>query len=50
MVFYDGSGVVRREFTVTGFENADSFLKKMNGALASRSESSSITQSSVSPQ
>jgi thiol:disulfide interchange protein DsbD len=50
MVFYDGSGLVRKELTVTGFEDADSFLKKMNGALASSGELSSITQSSVAPQ
>lgn len=50
MVFYDTAGAVRKELTVTGFENADSFLKKMNGALASNSELSSITQSSVAPQ
>lgn len=47
MVFYDPSGNVRRELTVTGFENADSFLKKMNGALASSVEGGSVTQSSV---
>ena len=48
MVFYDGTGVVRKELTVTGFENADSFLKKMNGAVASHADSNSISQSSVS--
>jgi thiol:disulfide interchange protein DsbD len=47
MVFYDSSGHVRKELTVTGFENADSFLKKMTGALASSEDSSSISQTSV---
>jgi thiol:disulfide interchange protein DsbD len=47
MVFYDSTGNVRRELTVTGFENADSFLKKMNGAVASRSDLQSINQSSL---
>ncbi len=47
MVFYDTAGAVRKELTVTGFENADSFVKKMNGALASHAEMNSISQSSV---
>jgi thiol:disulfide interchange protein DsbD len=47
MVFYDPAGNVRKELTVTGFEDADSFLKKMNGALASHYEANSISQSSV---
>jgi thiol:disulfide interchange protein DsbD len=48
MVFYDTNGHVRRELTVTGFEDADSFLKKMNGALAAQLEPHEISQSSVS--
>ncbi len=49
MVFYDAQGHVHRELTVTGFEEADSFLKKMNGALALTSgvHPNSISQSSV---
>jgi thiol:disulfide interchange protein DsbD len=47
MVFYDAKGQVHRELTVTGFEDADSFLKKMNGALASKTDLNSISQSSL---
>ena len=32
MVFYDPTGKVRTELTVTGFEDADSFIQKMNKA------------------
>lgn len=55
MIFYDDKGQVRHELTVTGFEDATSFLKKMNGALASqagpsaaKTDANSISQSSVS--
>ena len=48
MIFYDTTGVVRRELTVTGFEDADTFVKKMNGALASRAGTQEVSQSSMS--
>ncbi len=32
MIFYDPTGKVRSELTVTGFEDADSFIQKMNKA------------------
>lgn len=34
MIFYDPTGKVRSELTVTGFEDADSFIQKMNKAIA----------------
>lgn len=34
MIFYDPTGRVRSELTVTGFEDADSFIQKMNKAIA----------------
>lgn len=34
MIFYDRSGKVRSELTVTGFEEADSFVEKMNKVAA----------------
>lgn len=34
MVFYDPTGKIRTELTVTGFEKADSFIEKMNKAMA----------------
>jgi thioredoxin:protein disulfide reductase len=46
MIFYDGRGQVRKELTLTGFENADSFVKRMNGALAG-SPLNEISQSST---
>lgn len=49
MVFYDKDGKIRPELTVTGFEDADTFLKRMQTAVASRPtpETNSISQSSV---
>lgn len=32
MIFYDVGGTIRGDLTVTGFENADQFLAKMNAA------------------
>lgn len=36
MIFYDRTGQIRRDLTVTGFEDAAAFTKKMNGALTSQ--------------
>jgi len=33
MIFYDIAGQVRSDLTLTGFENADAFLKRMTSAL-----------------
>lgn len=48
MVFYDTTGRIRPELTVTGFEDADKFLSRMNSAVASATEGGEISQSSVS--
>ncbi len=47
MIFYDGAGQVRKELTLTGFENADAFVKRMNGALAGSPQLNEISQSST---
>jgi thiol:disulfide interchange protein DsbD len=35
MIFYDTTGVIRTDLTVTGFEEADVFIKRMKTALGS---------------
>lgn len=35
MIFYDTNGHIRRDLTVTGFENAETFLNQMNAAARS---------------
>lgn len=47
MVFYDVDGKIRPELTVTGFEDADKFLGRMNSAVASAQQQGEISQSSV---
>lgn len=46
MIFYDTTGAMRTDLTVTGFEDADQFLKRMNAAVAGSQE---ISQSSTKP-
>ncbi|MES2963210.1 MAG: protein-disulfide reductase DsbD [Bdellovibrionota bacterium] len=48
MVFYGADGKIRPELTVTGFEDADKFLERMNSGLASTEQSGEISHSSVS--
>ncbi|MEK7356317.1 MAG: thioredoxin family protein, partial [Bdellovibrionota bacterium] len=48
MIFYGTDGKIRPELTVTGFEEADNFIARMNAALAATQSSGEISQSSVS--
>ena len=47
MIFYDGAGQVRKELTLTGFEDADAFVKRMHGAVAGSPQLNEISQSST---
>lgn len=45
MIFYDTTGVIRNDLTVTGFEEADQFLKRMQSASSGQQLSQSSTAS-----
>lgn len=45
MIFYDGAGKLRFDLTVTGFEDADTFLRRMQSAT---SETQQVSQSASS--
>lgn len=47
MIFYGTDGKIRPDLTVTGFEDADKFLARMNAAIASADTHGEISQSSV---